>query len=129
MLNQYPIVGFVLTKDAVRARAFYEGSLGLEFVTEDPYGVSFRAQDNLIRVAKVPHFTPVAYTVLGWAVTGIEAVVDEMAAKGVVFERYPGMSLDKRGIWNTPDGSRVAWFKDPDGNVLSVSEHPEPARA
>ena len=76
-----------------------------------------------IRIAKVGKFTPAQFTVLGWQVEAIQKTASAMKKKGVKFERFPGMEQDALGIWSAPGGARVAWFKDPDGNILSVSEH------
>jgi catechol 2,3-dioxygenase-like lactoylglutathione lyase family enzyme len=123
MLASGKMVGFVLTKDYKKARAFYENKLGFEFVSQDQFALVMRAGGHDIRVAKVADFTPLPSTVLGWEVSDIEAVVAWLTGQGVAFEKYPFIQDKKRGIWTTPGGSRVAWFKDADGNVLSVSEH------
>ena len=117
------MVGFVLTKDYEKARSFYEGKLGLEFVSLDQFALVMKVGGHQIRVSKAPDFTPVQSTVLGWDVPDIEAVVAWLTQRGVAFEKYPFVQDKERGIWTTPDGSKVAWFKDPDGNVLSVSQH------
>jgi catechol 2,3-dioxygenase-like lactoylglutathione lyase family enzyme len=123
MLASGKLVGFVLTRDYEKARSFYEGKLGLEFVSLDQFAMVMRAGGHHIRVSKAPGFTPLQSTVLGWDVPDIEAVVAWLTQRGVVFEKYPFVQDQERGIWTTPDGSKVAWFKDPDGNVLSVSQH------
>ena len=124
MLGSINIVAFVPTKDAEKARAFYEGVLGLRFVKDDGFALVLDANGIMVRVAKVPPpFTPAQFTILGWQVTEIEKVVAGLQGKGVQFERYGFLEQDKLGIWTTPTGEKVAWFKDPDGNVLSVSQH------
>lgn len=123
MLADMKMMGFVLTKDYDKARAFYEGNLGFEFVSQDQFALVMRAGKSMIRVVKVPTFTPLQSTVLGWEVGDIEAIVDALTKRGVVFDKHPFVQDKERGIWNAPGGSKVAWFKDPDGNVLSVSEH------
>ncbi len=124
MLGSTHIVAFVPTKDSEKAKAFYEGVLGLRFVSDDGFALVFDANGIMVRVAKVPpQFTPAQFTILGWQVTGIEKVVAGLQAKGVQFERYGFLKQDKLGIWTAPSGDKVAWFKDPDGNVLSVSQH------
>jgi catechol 2,3-dioxygenase-like lactoylglutathione lyase family enzyme len=124
VLNSYKIVGFVLTTDYERARKFYEGALGLEFVSQDNFAMVVRTQGNMIRVGKTEKLTPAQNTVLGWEVSNIEQVVRDLIARGVSFEKYPWVNDPLGlGIWTTPNGDKVAWFKDPDGNVLSVSEH------
>jgi catechol 2,3-dioxygenase-like lactoylglutathione lyase family enzyme len=123
MLTSGKMVGFVLTQDYDRARAFYEGKLSFEFVSLDQFALVMRAGGNQIRIGKVPDFTPLRSTVLGWEVVGIEAVVDWLIERGVEMEKYAWVQDKKRGIWDAPGGAKVAWFKDPDGNVLSVSQH------
>ena len=123
MLASGRIMGFVPTNDAKRARDFYENKLGFEFVSDDQYALVMRAGQNKIRLAKGTKFTPVHYTVLGWEVQDITAMVKWLLQRGVVFEKYPFVQDQQLGIWTTPNGDKVAWFKDPDGNVLSVSQH------
>jgi len=123
MLAAMDMVGFLLTKDYEKARAFYEGKLGFEFVSLDQFALVMQAGKSMIRIVKVSTFTPLQSTVLGWQVGDIEVMVDWLTNRGVEFEKYPFVEDKERGIWNAPGGSKVAWFKDPDGNVLSVSEH------
>jgi catechol 2,3-dioxygenase-like lactoylglutathione lyase family enzyme len=123
MLTQGKIIGFVLTKDYDKARAFYEGKLGLEFVSLDQYALVMKAGEHMIRIAKVPNFTPLQGTVLGWEVEKIEAIAAWLRDRGVAIEKYPFVQDRELGIWTTPNGDKVAWFKDPDGNILSVSQH------
>ena len=124
ILGRSELVAFVPTTDAARARAFYEGVLGLRLVSDEkPFAIVFDANGTMIRVTTVPELKPQPFTILGWRVANIEATVDRLAAAGVEFQRYKGMNdSDPRGIWNSPSGARVAWFKDPDGNVLSLTE-------
>jgi len=124
MLGNTPIVAFIPTLDFDKARAFYVDVLGLGFVANDGFAMVLDANGTMIRVAKVqPDFKPAIFTILGWEVTEIEKVVAAMTAKGVVFERYGFFEQDDLGIWAAPGGAKVAWFKDPDGNTLSVSQH------
>jgi catechol 2,3-dioxygenase-like lactoylglutathione lyase family enzyme len=124
MLGSIDIVAFVPTQDAGKARAFYEGVLGLRFVKDDGFALVLDANGIMVRVAKVPPpFTPAPFTILGWQVTGIEKIVAGLRAKGVHFERFGFFEQDELGIWTAPGGDKVAWFKDPDGNILSVSQH------
>lgn len=123
MLSASKLIGFVPTRDSSRARAFYETKLGLQFVSDDPFALVMRAGDNMIRIAKTKDFSPAQYTVLGWEVEDIELMVKWLQERGVVFEKYPFVQDQTLGIWTTPSGDKVAWFKDPDGNVLSVSQH------
>ena len=124
MLGNTPIVAFIPTLDFDKARAFYVDVLGLRFVDNDGFAMVLDANGTMIRVAKVqPDFKPAQFTILGWQVSEIEKVVSALTEKGVVFERYGFFEQDPLGIWSAPGGAKVAWFKDPDGNVLSVSQH------
>jgi catechol 2,3-dioxygenase-like lactoylglutathione lyase family enzyme len=123
MLASMNMIGFLLTKDYDKARAFYEGNLGFEFVSLDQFALVMQAGKSMIRIVKVPTSTPLQSTVLGWEVDDIGTIVDWLTKRGVVFEKYPFVQDKERGIWTAPGGTKVAWFKDPDGNVLSVSEH------
>jgi catechol 2,3-dioxygenase-like lactoylglutathione lyase family enzyme len=122
MLASNKIIGFVLTTDFARARDFYEGKLGLQFVGQDDFALVLSAGGNMIRIAKAPEFTPLHSTVLGWEVTDIEAEAKWLESRGVQLEKYPWVQSET-GIWSAPGGDKVAWFKDPDGNVLSLSQH------
>src|SRR5579864_3660182 len=123
MLGSANLVAFVTVSDAARARTFYRDALGLRLVSEDNFALVFDANGTMLRVAVAAQVAVAPYTVLGWAVADIAATVRALAAAGVEFQRYPGMQQDELGIWRSPGGARVAWFKDPDGNTLSVSQH------
>ncbi|MGA8406105.1 MAG: VOC family protein [Candidatus Acidiferrales bacterium] len=123
MLASSKIIGFVPTRDSKQAREFYEGKLGFQFVSDDPFALVMMAGDTMIRIANAKDFTPAPYTVMGWEAQDIEALVRWLTARGVVFEKYPFIQDQELGIWSAPGGDKVAWFKDPDGNVLSVSQH------
>ena len=124
MLGTTNIIAFVPVSDFDKARSFYEGVLGLRFVKNDGFAMVLDANGIMVRVSKVgPDFKPLPFTILGWQVSDIESVVPALAKRGVVFERYGFAEQDALGIWNAPGGDKVAWFKDPDGNVLSVSQH------
>jgi len=120
------VIAFAPTTDPARARAFYEGVLGMRLVAdEQPFALVFDANGIMLRVTTVHELKPQAFTILGWHAPEIEATVDRLAAAGVTLERFQGLNdADPRGIWNSPGGARIAWFKDPDGNVLSVTEFP-----
>jgi catechol 2,3-dioxygenase-like lactoylglutathione lyase family enzyme len=119
------MVGFVTTTQPARARAFYEDTLGFAFLGDDGFALAFDANGTSLRVAKAKAFTPSAATVLGWEVDDIADAVRELAGRGVAFEQFnlPFLQQDPLGIWTAPNGDRVAWFKDPDGNTLSISCH------
>lgn len=123
MLSNAPIIAFAATAQPDRARAFYGGTLGLKLVEESEFALVFDANGTELRVQKVEAASPAPYTSLGWAVGSIRDTVRALAGKGVAFERYPFLQQDEQGIWHSPSGARVACFKDPDGNLLSVVEH------
>ena len=123
MLGSAGIIGFVPVADCDTARAFYEGVLGLRFLKDDGFAVVMDANGIMLRLVKVQAVTPAQYTILGWQVKGIESVVQRLQAKGVQFVRYGFFKQDDLGIWTAPNGDKIAWLKDPDGNTLSVSEH------
>lgn len=123
-LREQQLVSFVATRDPEAAKKFYRDVLGLRLVAEQlPYALVFDANGETIRVSVVPSFNPAAYTVLGWDVPDIQVAVKTLEGAGVHFELYPGMPQDEIGIWTAPGGAKVAWFKDPDGNTLSISQH------
>lgn len=123
MLGSTNIIAFVPIKDTEKARAFYEGILGLRFVKDDGFALVLEANGIMVRAAKMKEVTPVQFTILGWQVSDIGQVVRGLAAKGVHFEIFGFFKQDELGIWTAPTGDKVAWFKDPDGNILSVSQH------
>jgi catechol 2,3-dioxygenase-like lactoylglutathione lyase family enzyme len=123
MLGTTDVIAFVPTTDSAKARAFYEGVLGLQFISDDGFALVFSANAIMLRIIRAQQFTPVQYTILGWQVKQIAEVVAQLQKKGVHFERFGLFEQDDLGIWTAPNGDKVAWFKDPDGNVLSVSEH------
>lgn len=125
MISASKLVAFVATKDAVSARAFYETVLGLKLISDDSFAIVFDADGTMLRIQKVRGFDPAPYTALGWNVADIDTVVEELVNRGVRFNRYEGLPQDDNGIWTAPGGARVAWFKDPDGNTLSLSQLPE----
>jgi catechol 2,3-dioxygenase-like lactoylglutathione lyase family enzyme len=123
MLGSTDIVAFVPITDGERARAFYEGVLGLKFIKDDGFALVFEANGIMVRAAKMKEVTPAQFTILGWQVNGIEDVVRGLQKKGVRFEIFGFLKQDELGIWTAPTGDKVAWFKDLDGNVLSLSQH------
>ena len=123
MLGSTNIVAFIPTKDAEKARAFYEGVLGLRFVKDDGFAMVLDANGIMVRIAKMQEFAPAQFTIVGWQVSGIEAMARALQAKGVHFEIFGFFKQDELGIWTAPTGDKVAWFKDPDGNILSISQH------
>jgi len=123
-LSDQSIIGFVATSDPDRAKKFYRDTLGLRLVSEEmPFALVFDAHGTMLRVTIVKKVSPAGYTVLGWQVPNISAAAKALQEAGVRFERYQGMEQDDLGIWSSPGGGKVAWFKDPDGNTLSISQH------
>jgi catechol 2,3-dioxygenase-like lactoylglutathione lyase family enzyme len=124
MLNQSRLVCFIATADAERARAFYQDKLGLSLIEDNGYSLLLDAHGTPLRMQRVETVAPHPYTALGWEVDDLTAAVRALAAAGVAMARFPGLAQDADGIWDTPDGSRVAWFHDPDGNTLSMHQPP-----
>ncbi len=117
------LIGFIPTADAARSRNFYVDVLKLEFIRDDQFAIVIQSGNNQIRIVCMGNFTPSLSTILGWEVPDIQASVQELSAAGVSFERYSFLEQDSSSIWTAPGGDKVAWFKDPDGNVLSFSQH------
>ncbi|HEY0344770.1 MAG TPA: VOC family protein [Solirubrobacteraceae bacterium] len=116
------LIAFMPTTDLVRARVFYEQGLGLPIAGESPIACTFDANGTTLRVIAVETISPAPYTALGWNVADIEASIRELTGRGVVFEDFEGVEQDELGVWRSPGGARVAWFKDPDGNTLSLTQ-------
>ncbi|HUB60147.1 MAG TPA: VOC family protein [Puia sp.] len=123
MLGNQSLVAFVPVTDAGRARPFYEQTLGLKVTHEDSYGVMFDANGVKLRMSVVgSELKPAPYTILSWLVPDIRAMIPAMESKGVKFERYDFFEQDELGVWTAPEGAKIAWFKDPDGNTLSLTQ-------
>ncbi len=125
-LGKYNIIGFISIVDVPRAITFYRDTLGLRLVSEEPpFAVVFDANGIMLRLGMAKELPPAHGTVLGWQVPEIIGTVKNLQQGGVRFERFGGMNQDELGIWTAPSGAKVAWFKDPDGNILSVTEFTE----
>lgn len=122
MLGKSKIICFCATANPAEAKVFYRDTLGLTLVEDSPFALVFDANGTMLRIQKVQNLSPARHTTLGWEVSDINTTIKQLGTKGVRFERYDGLSQDQSGIWTTPDGSRVAWFRDPDGNTLSLTE-------
>ena len=122
MLKSNPIIAFVATTDPPRAKKFYAKTLGLRLVSEDNFALVFDAGGTMLRVATVQKLQPAGYTVLGWIVPDIRGAVRKLKRRGISFQRYPGMDQDDLAIWTSPAGAKIAWFEDPEGNTLSLTE-------
>jgi catechol 2,3-dioxygenase-like lactoylglutathione lyase family enzyme len=124
-LAKYDLVAFASIVDVERAKQFYRDTLGLTLVAEEPpFALVFDANGTTIRLGMAKSLPPAHGTVLGWEVPDMAAAIGELVEAGVQFERFPPMKQDELGIWTAPGGAKVAWFKDPDGNILSLSQHP-----
>jgi catechol 2,3-dioxygenase-like lactoylglutathione lyase family enzyme len=117
------VVTFLTTQNSDAAIAFYRDKLGLRFLRDDGFALVFDMNGVMLRIAKAKSFTPAQGTVLGWEARDMAATMNKLGQAGVNFERYPNMGQDADGVCTFPNGDRVAWFKDPDGNVLSISQH------
>ena len=124
MLGNSALIAFVATTDLARARSFYERVLGLRCTEENLIACVFDASGTMLRVTAVPELKPAGYTVAGWRVDNIADAVNALAERGVEFQRFDGMDQDDLGVWTTPGGDKVAWFADPDGNTLSLTQMP-----
>jgi len=118
----YKVMAFVATSKPARARRFYRDTLGLRLLSEDQFALAFDAHGTMLRVTVVKEVAAAEYTVLGWQVPDIVAAAKRLQTAGVRLQRYPGMGQDEQGIWTSPSGARIAWFKDADGNTLSITQ-------
>ncbi len=126
MLESAALVAFVGVSDLDRARRFYGDQLGLTLRDETPFALVAEAGGTMLRITTVDDVAPVPYTVLGWSVRDLDATIKHLVSRGVTFTRYEAMNQDPCGVWTSPSGSRIAWFLDPDGNNLSLTEFAEP---
>jgi catechol 2,3-dioxygenase-like lactoylglutathione lyase family enzyme len=122
MLDRCELIAFVSVTDATRARHFYGDLLGLQLVEESPFALEFDCAGTMLRVALANHVSPAPYTVLGWRVADIEMAAESLRKAGIRLEIFEDLGQSEHGIWQSPSGAKVAWFKDPDGNLLSVTE-------
>jgi catechol 2,3-dioxygenase-like lactoylglutathione lyase family enzyme len=125
MLGSSDLIAFVPVSDLGRARSFYSDTLGLRVVEESPYALSVDVNGRMLRLTMVPELRPQPFTIVGWHVHDITASIEALGRAGVRFTRYDGMEQDELGIWTTPGGDQVAWFADPDGNTLSLTQFAE----
>lgn len=121
-LSQSKIIGFIPSTDLEIATSFYTDKLGLKLIGSDDYALEYLANNGTLRIAKVSDLVKVNYTVLGWEVEEINSAVEELGENGLEFIFYEGMSQNENGICSFPNGGKVAWFKDPDGNILSITQ-------
>jgi catechol 2,3-dioxygenase-like lactoylglutathione lyase family enzyme len=123
MLSSNKLKAFLPTSKPDKAKEFYQRVMGLKLLSEDNYGLEFDVNGTPLRITVVETFTPHAFTVLGWDVSDIRSMIARLNEKGINFEKYNFLKQDNLGIWSSPSGAEVAWFKDPDGNLLSLTEH------
>jgi len=121
-LSRSNIMAFLATADGPRARTFYESVVGLHLMADDPFALVFDGNGVTVRIQKVDRVTVAPYTALGWHVVDIEGTIRGLTARGVRPERYAGLDQDELGVWRSPGGARIAWFRDPDGHVLSLTQ-------
>jgi len=123
MFRQSRLVAFLATSHPKEARAFYQTVLGLQLIDESDFALAFIAGGTTLRIQKVRAVQPFPYTALGWEVSNISETLQALASHGVAPERFEGLEQNERGVWKTPDGGQVAWFRDPDFNLLSITQH------
>jgi catechol 2,3-dioxygenase-like lactoylglutathione lyase family enzyme len=123
MLGSSPVTAFLPSADPVRSRAFYEGVLGLTVTASDGFALVLEGGGTTIRVTHVEAFEPQPFTALGWVVPDIARVMTQLAQQSVEFVVFEGMGQDAGGVWTAPGGHRIAWFKDPDANLLSLTQY------
>lgn len=129
-LAKYQLIAFATIVDVERAKHFYRDVLGLNLVSEEPpFALIFDANGTMLRWGMAKKLPEAHGTVLGWQVPEIDVAVKELLECGIQFERFEGLEQDDKGIWTSPSGAKVAWFRDPDGNILSLSQHPEVANS
>lgn len=122
MLNSSQLIAYIPTVRPEQSKNFFKDKLGLKLVEEDEFALVFDSNGVRLRIAKVEAFTPTRFTVLGWSVENIEQSITEFEENEVELEWFEGLDQDERGIFTFPDGDQVAWFKDPDGNILSITQ-------
>ncbi len=122
MLGKDTIIAFVATANPARSRKFYRDTLGLRLETDDQFAMAFDCNGIQLRVQKVQTLQAQPFTAIGWRVASIRRRVATLRKRKVMFERYPFLEQDDLGIWQAPSGAKIAWFKDPDGNLLSLTE-------
>jgi catechol 2,3-dioxygenase-like lactoylglutathione lyase family enzyme len=122
MLSESDLICFAATSNAANARKFYEETLGLKFVSGDQFAMVFEVNGTMLRIQIVDQVNPHGYTRLGWNVADIVEEVQTLSKRGVQFARYEGMNQDENGIWTAPSKAKIAWFADPDGNILSLTQ-------
>jgi catechol 2,3-dioxygenase-like lactoylglutathione lyase family enzyme len=124
MIEGNRLMAFVPISNADRARDFYRNTLGLKLVSEDQFALVFDVEGVMLRATLISEFTPQPFTVLGWQVSDASAIARKLTNGGIELLRFPGMPQDESGLWRAPGGAAIGWFKDPDGNILSITQTP-----
>ena len=122
MLAHCDLIAFIATTQPEQAKVFYSEVLELPLMEDTPFALVFDAHGTMLRIQKVQTLIPAGHTVLGWSVVDVHEAVEMLLKRSIICDRYPGLPQDEQGIWTTPDGNKIAWFTDPDGNTLSVTE-------
>ncbi len=120
--SHQPLFAFIPVSDSERAKTFYQDVLGLTLLEDTPFAVVFRTPGGTLRLAKTPDFKPQPFSLVGWVVPDLDADMAALKGKGVHFERFDGLPQNEQGVWTVPDGTRICWFRDPDGNLLSLTQ-------
>jgi catechol 2,3-dioxygenase-like lactoylglutathione lyase family enzyme len=126
MLTNARLMAFISVRDLSRARSFYGTTLGLEITDENPFALTVNANGTRLLLTEVSDLRPQSFTIAGWEIPDIDATIDALVSSGITFLRYDGFDQDDKGIWKTPGGDLVAWFADPDGNMLSLTTFHHP---
>jgi catechol 2,3-dioxygenase-like lactoylglutathione lyase family enzyme len=122
MLRSQQVMAFLATANPKKAIAFYRDKLGLRLTEDSPFALVLDVKGTMLRIQKVEKVSVAPYTALGWQVKSIAGTIRKLNAKGVTMERFPGLDQDELGVWQSPSGARIAWFKDPEGHTLSLTQ-------
>lgn len=126
MLGKAPVIAFLATTDPDRTKTFYRRALGLRLIEDNQFALVFKVGSADLRIQKLERFRPQTFTVLGWSVADTHQALSRLIKRGIAPERYPHMEQDELGVWSSPSGAQVAWFRDPDGQLLSLTQFPKP---
>ncbi len=122
MLKNSKLVGFLATSQPELAKHFYTEKLGLSLLEDTPFAIVVESKGSVVRIQKMEQVQPQSYTALGWEVENINETVSNLLKAGVEFKQFDGLDQNELGIWSSPSGAKVAWLKDPDGNLLSLTQ-------
>lgn len=123
MLTEPKVTAFLPTVKPEKAKQFYQNILGLNLLSEDNYALEFEGNGTMLRITVVPELNPHPFAVLGFKIENIVSQVQMLTNKGVTFERYSSLEQDDLGVWTSPSKAKIAWFKDPDGNLISLTQY------